>query len=1418
MQKYDFIILLLIAVTFTFGFSHASTYCSPLPNEFYNVYDCAIENQAECNAKDHCTWSSYTGEEGGICGVGCGTAYEKEDCDADDDCVYDGSSSRCIDKDCAGLEFEDCKGSDICRWVSGYCYGEYDPCQSQTDVAECARSYVSTYGVMENMAFSCGLYPVNDEASQCYDKSENECSGDCSWDSDQEICYYSGPVECEWWMGPIYGGPDSAIDPDLDGYDAFSSKNFPHFLYGPISPYGWPEELDDSNDPDCDERFFDDPDVCWTLNGEVLEKTGYNYVEKIAANNVIDCSNEKYSVCSQCKNPGAEEVCDGVDNDCNGICTYSRSEYQSYLDNDVFGNDAVVNMIKNNAYSDCTTDNDCDIDLGEDVIDGNCKKIDEGFDEDLDGHTTCEGDHNDDPLDDPDICWDVELYEGGPEAQRTKEDYMIIKDILDSSDKLYHSICSINVNPGEREVCNGIDDDGKGHCEGGSGLKECTVEGWDGTGIGGYSSDCTNLSTYGPKGAENGKGFCQMVDDNVRNDNLGNIVYDNIYNRRYIGGLSQCVLSGEYVTETGSQTKTVDLNSEISVSVSSDKILWQYNPANGNDNAECYKKRIWETGDIGFKLPPYDPSSVYGLLEESEEWETFDCKGEGGTYQIPDTCRFKTYEILDNCFSEEESVKKYNPDGANEAGFFDAFVKDGVSNNARYYPSIYALKKIDWNVGTNKKDKCTDGLDNDGPEDLGSGEFISTIGVDMFDKARQEGSMTVSFGCCKNNDGDFMWFPEQLCKKSDEGLLVEDSKCSGDKPEDKTIELKTSAFRRLFDVDDPDCHITKTQANEPGYCLDADGDNFCGCKRRSDVSDNSKFSMCDESVMKISGYESDGTPIGFIKSQLFPDCDDDLSDDRTTGAGGYDFIAPNGDRHPFTIPLDSTDSVQVEPITADKVHPFQSRGFIENMKDDAYAVASVCRNGNKYENAKYLDLNCNLNHDDRETAGGYNLKSLTSGGKSPYDYSRVTGAENFAPGAENSDAFCNVGSDSMWEVFKQKEAPGLARNAAFVAVIGGGTVAALALFPPAAAPYIAFVSAAGTGAMAAYHGTQCIRMFYGEKEVIDDFLKLGDVETVTECSEALSWTGAFMLSSAATLKTMPKSGLKIKGYSVLGSRTVGRLSYWARLKTGLQFKSIQQMQNDPMVDSVRIEPGKGTSVKGWVKYKPGYTPKTPALQRGWVIYEGNPHQFAVGRVPGRGFMFKLTPLEGATGELASAQLSTMSGSTGYVGGWNFGPVVHGISNYPVPASLMNSMGSSVVLSNAPSMGPHVTCSKQIASLPALSNNLGGLGVTSAGDLVPMGEAGVALRGGTFKGGYHGRTVASCLAQDCPPQLPKGGCFLAGTPILLSNGSYMNIEDINEGEKVLAYDLENNKTVPVNVTKTFEREAEEYLIINYTYAS
>ena len=93
--------------------------------------------------------------------------------------------------------------------------------------------------------------------------------------------------------------------------DTFDDDKDGHFYCGDCSDY--PLQTTPNNN-------LNDPGVCWVnASGDIVpenKRTLEVYWDQVEEN--IDCSKRKYSVCSKCIQPGAKEVCDGVDNNCDG--------------------------------------------------------------------------------------------------------------------------------------------------------------------------------------------------------------------------------------------------------------------------------------------------------------------------------------------------------------------------------------------------------------------------------------------------------------------------------------------------------------------------------------------------------------------------------------------------------------------------------------------------------------------------------------------------------------------------------------------------------------------------------------------------------------------------------------------------------------------------------------------------------------------------------------------------------------------------------------------------------------------------------------------------------------------------------------------------------------------------------------------
>ena len=145
---------------------------------------------------------------------------------------------------------------------------------------------------------------------------------------------------------------------------------------------------DGDGDVDCD-----DPD-CSNADQDV-DGDGFN---KCDIPELVDCDDDNADV-----NPQMDELCDQIDNDCNGAVDDVDLDGDGFQSQDCNGNDcddANADVFPGNPETCDAADNDCD---GE---------VDEGYDADDDGYTFCAGDCRDsDPLINPDateLCDDVD--------------------------------------------------------------------------------------------------------------------------------------------------------------------------------------------------------------------------------------------------------------------------------------------------------------------------------------------------------------------------------------------------------------------------------------------------------------------------------------------------------------------------------------------------------------------------------------------------------------------------------------------------------------------------------------------------------------------------------------------------------------------------------------------------------------------------------------------------------------------------------------------------------------------------------------------------------------------------------------------------------------------------------------------------
>ena len=329
-----------------------------------------------------------------------------EDCDDDDSTVYPGAEEICdgLDNDCNG-EIDDVEASGLKIW---YVDADSDGYGDETDTLWACEAPPGA--VDDELGFDCDdtNENVHPNADEICDAIDNDCDEMIDDEDDDRI-----------------GGSLFYIDHDRDG---FGSTDY--ITAACSAPAGYTDSMTDCDDlsatvhPEASERcdgidnncdgVIDGDDAIdrpvWYLDADL---DGYGDDTTVIASCTPvggysaaggDCNDERADI-----SPGAAEVCDGEDNDCNGDIDDGEAAGASlwYVDSDGDGYGTDLDVIEAcdpvPGYS--ATDGDCDDEREDtfpdaeelcDAIDNDCDDvIDDGLsldvhylDMDGDGHGT----------------------------------------------------------------------------------------------------------------------------------------------------------------------------------------------------------------------------------------------------------------------------------------------------------------------------------------------------------------------------------------------------------------------------------------------------------------------------------------------------------------------------------------------------------------------------------------------------------------------------------------------------------------------------------------------------------------------------------------------------------------------------------------------------------------------------------------------------------------------------------------------------------------------------------------------------------------------------------------------------------------------------------------------------------------------
>jgi hypothetical protein len=347
----------------------------------------------------------------------------------------------------------------------------------------------------------------NDNDNTVYPGAPELCDG---IDNDCDGTIDEGTVQISWYVdldGDGFGDATSEAVmscSSIEGYvDNNSDCNDNDNTVYPGAP-----ELCDGIDNDCDGTIEEGTvQISWYAD---LDGDGFGDATSEA---VMSCSSiegfvDNNSDCNDNDNtiyPGAPELCDGIDNDCDGTIDEGTVQIAWYvdLDGDGFG-DATFEAVISCTVVEGFVDNNSDCNDNDNTIYPGAPELCDGIDNDCDG-TIDEGTVQ--------IAWYVDL-DGDGFGDATSEAVMsctVVEGFVDNN-----SDCNDNDNtvyPGAPELCDGIDND----CDGT--IDEGTVQiSWyvdlDGDGFGDATSEAV-MSCSSIEGFVDNNSDCNDNDNTV---------------------------------------------------------------------------------------------------------------------------------------------------------------------------------------------------------------------------------------------------------------------------------------------------------------------------------------------------------------------------------------------------------------------------------------------------------------------------------------------------------------------------------------------------------------------------------------------------------------------------------------------------------------------------------------------------------------------------------------------------------------------------------------------------------------------------------------------------------------------------------------------------------------------------------------